>query len=118
MNIAKNLCLCFHCKPGQADKHNYGKISIIVLMWLIRVKRMLHSRDRLSRIQAKRLRDLILSDGYVRKSGRKLVRDALANGRLEDSACEIFADLLLVSRPCFKAALSKVCSADLLPQRF
>lgn len=59
------------------------------------VRRMLHNKERLSKNDAVRLKKLILADGYLSRSERKVVRTAIENDRLEDPAFEIFLDLLL-----------------------
>lgn len=59
------------------------------------LRRMLNSKERLSKTDAKRLRDLILEDGYFSKSERKVVRNAIENDLLDDPAFEVFLDLYL-----------------------
>jgi len=59
------------------------------------LRRMLHSKERLGKADADRLRELILEDGYLSKSERKIVQHAIDNDLLEEPAFEIFLDLLL-----------------------
>ena len=59
------------------------------------VRRMLNRKARLSKADAKRLRELILEDGYFSKTERKVVRNALENDLLDDPAFEVFLDLYL-----------------------
>jgi len=59
------------------------------------LRRMLNSKERLSKADAKRLRELILEDGYFSKTERKVVRNAIENDLLDDPAFEVFLDLYL-----------------------
>ncbi|MDZ4833315.1 MAG: hypothetical protein SGJ27_05895 [Candidatus Melainabacteria bacterium] len=59
------------------------------------LRRMLNSKERLSKNDAKRLRELILKDGYFSKTERKIVRNAIENNLLDDPAFEVFLDLYL-----------------------
>ncbi|MBX3073293.1 hypothetical protein KF707_20900 [Candidatus Obscuribacterales bacterium] len=59
------------------------------------LRRMLSRKERLSKADAKRLRDLILEDGYFSRSERKVVRNAIENDLLDDPAFEVFLDLYL-----------------------
>ena len=59
------------------------------------LRRMLNSKRRLSKTDAKRLRELILEDGYFSKTERKVVRNAIENDLLDDPAFAVFLDLYL-----------------------
>ncbi|MDX2105875.1 MAG: hypothetical protein SFY67_05680 [Candidatus Melainabacteria bacterium] len=59
------------------------------------LRRMLNSNERLTKADAKRLRELILEDGYFSKTERKVVRNAIENDLLDDPAFEVFLDLYL-----------------------
>jgi hypothetical protein len=59
------------------------------------LRRMLNSKERLTKADADRLKDLILADGYLSRSERKVVRHAMENDLLDEPAFEIFLDLLL-----------------------
>lgn len=59
------------------------------------LRRMLSTKDRLSKNDAIRLRTLILEDGYLSKSEKKIVQRALENDLLTETAFEVFLDLLL-----------------------
>jgi hypothetical protein len=59
------------------------------------LRRMLNSKERLTKADAKRLRELILEDGYFSKTERKVVRNAIENDLLDDPAFEVFLDLYL-----------------------
>lgn len=59
------------------------------------LRRMLTRRERLTGRDAVRLKDLILEDGYLSRSERKILHYAIENGLLEDEAFEIFLDLIL-----------------------
>lgn len=59
------------------------------------LRRMLSTKERLSKANALRLRELILADGYLSRSERKVVQFAMENDLLEDAAFEIFLELLL-----------------------
>lgn len=59
------------------------------------LRRMLNRKERLSKADAKLLRELILEDGYFSKTERKVVRNAIENDLLDDPAFEVFLDLYL-----------------------
>lgn len=59
------------------------------------LRRMLNSKERLNKADAIQLRKLILDDGYLSKSEKKIVQYAIDNDLLEDTAFEIFLELLL-----------------------
>lgn len=59
------------------------------------LRRMLNSKRRLSKTDAKRLRELILEDGYFSKTERKVVSNAIENDLLDDPAFVVFLDLYL-----------------------
>lgn len=59
------------------------------------LRRMLNNKERLNKKDAERLKELILADGYLSRSERKIVRNAIDHDLLDDPAFEIFLDLLL-----------------------
>ena len=59
------------------------------------LRRMLNNKERLSKNDAKRLRELILADSYFSKTERKVVRHAIENDQLDEPAFEVFLDLYL-----------------------
>lgn len=59
------------------------------------LRRMLSNKERLSKANALRLKELIFEDGFMSKSERKVVHYAIENNLLEDPAFEIFLGLLL-----------------------
>ncbi|MBX9693584.1 MAG: hypothetical protein K2Z81_14440 [Cyanobacteria bacterium] len=58
------------------------------------MRRMLNNKRQLNNRDAMRIRELILEDGYISKSEKKLVWQAMENDLLECPAIEIFHDLL------------------------
>ncbi len=56
---------------------------------------MLNTKERLTKADAKRLRELILEDGYFSKTEGKVVRNAIENDLLDHPAFEVFLDLYL-----------------------
>lgn len=59
------------------------------------LRRMLSRKERLSRADAMRLKELILDDGYLSRSEIKVVQRAIDNNLLDEAAFEIFLELLL-----------------------
>jgi hypothetical protein len=59
------------------------------------LRRMLNRKERLSKADAIRIKDLILDDGYMSRSEIKVVQRAIDNNLLDDAAFEIFLELLL-----------------------
>lgn len=59
------------------------------------LRRMLSTKERLSKGDALRLKEMILADGYLSKSERKIMVRAIENDLLDDSAFEIFLEMLL-----------------------
>lgn len=59
------------------------------------LRRMLSTKERLNKTNALQLRHLILEDGFLSKSEKKVVQFAINNDLLDDSAFESFLDLLL-----------------------
>lgn len=59
------------------------------------LRRMLSNKERLSKSDAIKLKKLILSDGYVSRSEKKIVQETFDNDRLTDAALEAFIELLL-----------------------
>lgn len=62
------------------------------------LRRMLTQKERLSKADAIRLKELILQDGYFSKSERKVILHAIENDLLQDSAFEVFLELILEKR--------------------
>jgi hypothetical protein len=59
------------------------------------LRRMLHRKEQLNKKDAVRLRELLLADGYLSRSERKLIRNAIHNNLLDDVACQIISELLI-----------------------
>lgn len=59
------------------------------------LRRMLNRKERLTKQDAVRLKELILKDGYLSRSEKKILQYAIENDLLEDRAFEIFLDLIL-----------------------
>jgi hypothetical protein len=59
------------------------------------LRRMLNNKERLTKGDADKLKQLILSDGYLSRSERKVVYTAIENDRLDNFAVQIFLELLL-----------------------
>ncbi len=58
-------------------------------------RRFIHEDHRLSKREAIRLRQMILSDCYISKSERTFLTGVLDDGACDDAAFEILLDLLL-----------------------
>jgi hypothetical protein len=59
------------------------------------VRQMLRKHERLNRNDAVQLKELVLSDGYISRSERKIMIHAIENNLLDDDALEVVIDLLL-----------------------
>ena len=59
------------------------------------LRRMLSTKERLNKRNALQLKDLMLEDGFLSRSERKVVKFAIDNDLLDDSAFEVFLELLL-----------------------
>lgn len=59
------------------------------------LRRMLSRKARITKGDAIRLKHLILEDGHLSKSEMKIINHAIKNDLLDDSAFEIFLELLL-----------------------
>ena len=58
------------------------------------LRRMLHSKDKLNKEDARRLKALILADGYISRSERKVIENAIRHGKLDQDAHADFLELL------------------------
>lgn len=75
--------------------HSLGDLNMAAKTIERTLRRMLSTKERLSKHDAIRLRKLILEDGYLSKSEKKIIRRALENDLLTEEAFEIFLQLLL-----------------------
>lgn len=75
--------------PRKGDTHMATKTLERTL------RRMLSRKERLSKADAIRLKELILNDGYLSRSEIKIVQRAMDNNLLDEAAFEIFLELLL-----------------------
>lgn len=55
---------------------------------------MLHSKDKLNKKDAKKLESLILADGYIKRSERKVIVNAIRQGKLDKEAHAVFLELI------------------------
>jgi hypothetical protein len=59
------------------------------------LRRALNRKERLSKADALRLREMVLEDGYLSRGERKVMVQAIENNLLDDDAFEIFVQVLL-----------------------
>lgn len=59
------------------------------------LRRMLSTKDRISKSDALRLKELILEDGYLSRSEKKIIQKAFENDLLTEEAFEILLEVML-----------------------
>lgn len=62
------------------------------------MRRMLSRKERLNMGDAVRIKELMLADGIISKSEKKMCQYAIENDLLDERAFEVFLDLLLSKR--------------------
>jgi len=84
-------------KSLEAIEHQQpkGGIDMSAKIFERTVKRLLGRRQQLDKADAARLRELVLADGYVSRSERKVIVQIMRKDRVNDEAFDLFVDLLL-----------------------
>lgn len=63
------------------------------------LKEALQDDDKVSKYEAKVIREMIMSDGVISKQEREFLDKALHNNNFDDQAYQILSELLLRSAP-------------------
>jgi hypothetical protein len=69
------------------------------------VRRALSKKERLNKLDARHVKEMVLEDGYVSRTERRVMMRAVEAGVLDDDAFAVFVDLLL-SKPQFDGAVA------------
>lgn len=80
---------------GDGNLHSKGESMMAAKTIERTLRRMLNTKERLNKVDAIQLRSLILEDGFLSKSEKKVLHNAIEDDLLDDEAIEIFLDLLL-----------------------